>query len=48
MSSPELREKFLIQGVDPISTTPEDFGNHMMNEVAKYAKVIKDADIKFD
>ena len=48
MSSPELREKFLIQGVDPISTTPDDFGNHMMNEVAKYAKVIKDADIKFD
>jgi len=48
MSSPELRNKFLSQGIDPLQTTPEEFENFLTKEVTKYAKVVKEADIRID
>jgi tripartite-type tricarboxylate transporter receptor subunit TctC len=32
----------------PVGTTPEQFGAHIRSEMAKYAKVIKEAGIKVD
>jgi tripartite-type tricarboxylate transporter receptor subunit TctC len=48
MKDPELKQKFFDLGVDAISSTPEEFAAFMRAEAAKYAKLIKDANIKVD
>ncbi len=46
MKLPDLKEKLAAQGIEAASSTPEALGNVVKNEVAKWAKVIKDANIK--
>jgi tripartite-type tricarboxylate transporter receptor subunit TctC len=46
MKLPDLKEKLAVQGIEAASSTPEALGGIVRNEVAKWAKVIKDADIK--
>jgi tripartite-type tricarboxylate transporter receptor subunit TctC len=45
MQDPEVKEKFATLGVDAMSGTPEQFGAYMKSETAKYAKLIKEANI---
>jgi len=37
----DLREKFLVQGVELVPTTPEEFGAFIRQDIAKWAKVIQ-------
>jgi tripartite-type tricarboxylate transporter receptor subunit TctC len=46
MQQPELKEKFASLGVDAVSGTPAELGAYMRSEKAKYAKLIKEANIK--
>ena len=46
ISSPEVTDKFVKQGVEPRPGTPEQFGELVRTEVSRWAKVIKDAGIK--
>lgn len=48
MKDADLKERFAQLGVDAVSSTPEEFSAFMRAEAAKYAKLIKDADIKID
>ncbi|MGZ5113603.1 MAG: Bug family tripartite tricarboxylate transporter substrate binding protein [Usitatibacter sp.] len=48
MRDADLKERFAQLGVDAVSSTPEEFAAFMKSEAAKYAKLIKDADIKVD
>ncbi|MGZ5572464.1 MAG: Bug family tripartite tricarboxylate transporter substrate binding protein [Usitatibacter sp.] len=48
MKDADLKERFAQLGVDAVSSTPEEFAAFMKSEAAKYAKLIKDADIKVD
>lgn len=48
LKAPDVRDKLIAQGMYPVGTTPEQFGAHIRAEIAKYAKVIKEADIKVD
>ena len=48
MKDPDLKERFAQLGVDVVTSTPEEFSAFMRTEAAKYAKLIKDADIKID
>jgi tripartite-type tricarboxylate transporter receptor subunit TctC len=48
LSSSEIRKSFSAQGIEPIPGTPEEFGAHIRSEIAKYAKVIKEAKIRVD
>ena len=48
MNIPELREKLIAQGTDPVDSNPKAFGAFMKAESAKWARVIKDANIKAD
>jgi len=48
LAIPELREKFIQQGSDPIGSTPDEFGQYMRNETAKWAKVVKASGAKAD
>ena len=48
MALPETREKFAQQGVDPASSTPEEFAQLIRDEVARWSKVIRSAGIKLE
>jgi len=45
---PEVKEKLDGLGMDPFITTPEQFGAIMRADTAKYAKIIKDANISIE
>jgi tripartite-type tricarboxylate transporter receptor subunit TctC len=44
----DVRERFRTLGVTPLSGTPEDLGQLLKLEIARYAKLINDAGIKLD
>lgn len=45
---PELRERFVTLGIDPAGTTPEEFGKFLKDEVDKWGKVIRAANVKVE
>jgi tripartite-type tricarboxylate transporter receptor subunit TctC len=45
---PELRERFIQLGIDPAGTTAEDFATFLRNEVDKWGKVIRAANVKVE
>jgi tripartite-type tricarboxylate transporter receptor subunit TctC len=45
LADPDLKKKYADLGVEPVSSTPEFFGEFIRTESARYAKVIKDAGI---
>ena len=48
LKDPVMRDKFIQQGADPIGNTPEEFGQYMRDETAKWAKVVKASGAKAD
>ncbi len=48
LQSPEVKDRFLKQGVEVQTSTPEQFDAFVRSEVARWAKVIKDAGIRAD
>lgn len=48
LAMPDTKEKFEGLGMDPWITTPEQFGVVMREDTAKYAKIIKTANITID
>ncbi len=40
LNMPEVREKLVAQGLDPVGDTPEQFGAYIRTEIAKWAKVV--------
>jgi len=45
---PEIKERFLQLGIEPVGGTSAEFTRFLQDEVAKWAKVIKDANVKID
>jgi tripartite-type tricarboxylate transporter receptor subunit TctC len=43
IKSPDVQERIRKEGADPIGSSPEQFSERFRNEVAKWAKVAKDA-----
>ena len=43
---PELKDRLLAEGAEPIGNTPEQFGEFIKSEIAKWGKVIRAAGIK--
>ena len=48
LRQPDLREKFIQQGADPVGSTPEEFGEYMRAETAKWAKIVKASGARVD
>ena len=48
VSSPDVKEKLGASGIDMVTSTPEQFGELIRSETARYGKVIKAAEIKPD
>jgi tripartite-type tricarboxylate transporter receptor subunit TctC len=45
---PDVKEKFAAIGFEPIGTTPEEFAARIMIEVPRWARIIREANIKVD
>jgi tripartite-type tricarboxylate transporter receptor subunit TctC len=48
LKQPDMRDKFIRQGADPVGSTPEEFGQYMKDETAKWAKIVKSSGAKAD
>lgn len=46
LASPDLKGRLAKSGVEPMTSTPEQFSSHIRSETVRYAKIIKDAGIK--
>jgi tripartite-type tricarboxylate transporter receptor subunit TctC len=44
----DIKEKLVSQGADPVGNTPEQATAHVVNEIAKWTKVIRAAGIKVE
>ena len=48
INTSDMRQRLAQQGADPIGNTPEEFSAVIKRDLAKWAKVVKDANIKLD
>lgn len=48
MALPDIKEKMVAQGTDPVGSTPEEFGAFVRSESAKWTRVIRQANIRPD
>jgi len=46
LAMPDVRERFLALGVEPLGSTPTEFATHIRVQMDKWAKVVKDAGVK--
>ena len=45
---PEIRDKLIAQGADPVGSSPEEFAAYIRGETAKWSKVVKSSSAKAD
>jgi tripartite-type tricarboxylate transporter receptor subunit TctC len=45
INSPDLRKRLVDGGVEPLTSTPEEFARFIAVETPRYAKIVKDANI---
>lgn len=45
---PAIKDRFLQLGIDPVGNTPEEFSRFLKDEVAKWATVIKQANVRIE
>ncbi len=43
LEAPEMKSRFMAQGIDLATSTPEDFGRLIRTEIPKWRKVVKDS-----
>jgi tripartite-type tricarboxylate transporter receptor subunit TctC len=48
LTAPEVRDRLLAQGVEPVGSTPEQFGAHIEAEMQRYGAAIKASGAKVD
>ena len=48
LAQPEVRERILSDGSEPVGNTPREFREFMTADLAKWAKVVKQSGAKFD
>lgn len=46
LQMPEIKQRFIADGTDPVGNTPEEFRRYIQSEITKWTKVAKDAGIK--
>ena len=46
MKEPEMRDRLLANGAEPLSGPPDDLRRYLAGEIEKWGKVIRDAEIK--
>lgn len=48
LRTPEMKEKMIGLGTEVVANTPEQFAQYLREEMAKWAKIVKDAGIKLE
>jgi tripartite-type tricarboxylate transporter receptor subunit TctC len=48
LQTPEIRERLAVQGLEAVSNSPAEFASYIAAEVAKWAKVIRQAGVVAD
>ena len=48
LAQPEFGQRLLLQGVEPVSSTPQGLQDMIASELARWRKVIKEAGITAD
>jgi tripartite-type tricarboxylate transporter receptor subunit TctC len=48
LNQPEVRERIVADGSEPVGSTPEEFRQFMHADVAKWAKVVKESGAKLE
>jgi tripartite-type tricarboxylate transporter receptor subunit TctC len=48
MKDPEMRERLLSQGAEPLTGTPDDARRYLAREIEVWGKVVRDAGIKVE
>jgi tripartite-type tricarboxylate transporter receptor subunit TctC len=46
LADPEIRKRLLEFGADVVASTPEEFGKFLRAEIAKWGKVVREANIQ--
>jgi tripartite-type tricarboxylate transporter receptor subunit TctC len=46
LNAPEMRARFAAEGADVVAASPEEFGQHIRAEIAKWRKVVKQVGLK--
>jgi tripartite-type tricarboxylate transporter receptor subunit TctC len=46
VAEPEVKERFAALGFEPVANSPDEFAAQVKSDIAKWGKVIHDADIK--
>ena len=48
VTAPDMKDRLLTLGFEPVADTPEQFGARIRNEVARWGRVVRDAKIKVE
>ena len=48
MALPEIRDKMVAMGTDPVGSTPEEFGQYIRSETMKWGRIIREGNIRPD
>ena len=48
LRAPELKERFFVQGAEPVGNTPEEFSAFVRSEIAKWKKVVEFSGMRAD
>jgi len=48
LQTPDVNERLTQQGIDRVANTPEQASAYLKTEIAKYAKIVKSANLRVD
>jgi tripartite-type tricarboxylate transporter receptor subunit TctC len=48
VAEPDIRDRFAALGLDPVASAPDEFAAQIRREIAKWGKVIRDANIRME
>jgi tripartite-type tricarboxylate transporter receptor subunit TctC len=48
LANPEVREKLLAQGAEPVGSSPEEFRAYIRAEIEKWGKVVRASGLRID
>jgi tripartite-type tricarboxylate transporter receptor subunit TctC len=48
IAAPEVRQRLLNEGLEPVGDTPEQFGQTIRNDITKWAAVVRESGAKLD
>ena len=47
-AAPDVRQRLIEQGADPVTDTPEEFGAYVKTELARWTKIVKDTGARIE